>query len=125
MLFRRPTRRLLMESGRRTAEGQNFFFVPKQINKTFERELGNMAHKFSVDEVSLCRRNIQFTVDSPTVDAAFGLRIAEAKAEVALPGYRKGKVPTGLIEKRFGKQIAQQVRDQLINQTCKYDYWSI
>ena len=78
-----------------------------------------MAHKFTVDEVSLCRRNIQFTVDSPTVDAAFGLRLAEAKAEVALPGYRKGKVPTGLIEKRFGKQIAQQVRDQLINQTLQ------
>ena len=87
--------------------------------QTFERELGTMAHKFTVDEVSLCRRNIQFTVDSPTVDAAFGLRLAEAKAEVALPGYRKGKVPTGLIEKRFGKQIAQQVRDQLINQTLQ------
>ena len=45
LLFRRPTRHLLMESGRRTAEGQNFLFfcskTKKQKNKHFCKKTGD------------------------------------------------------------------------------------
>ncbi|HHT9158079.1 MAG TPA: trigger factor, partial [Candidatus Tripitaka californicus] len=42
-------------------------------------------------------------------------RLEELKGSLALPGFRKGKAPKGLIERQFSKQVQEDVRNSLLS----------
>ena len=58
-----------------------------------------MAH--SIEVVSPVSRKISVTVPAEEVNAALNAAAREVGASVTLPGFRKGKAPVSVIEKRL------------------------
>ena len=51
------------------------------------------------------KRGYTITVTAEELDAKVDEKIAEAKPEVEMKGFRKGKVPHALLKKQFGKKV--------------------
>lgn len=56
-------------------------------------------------------------VDAATVDATFERVLAQLSRTVKVPGFRPGKAPRGVLEKRVGVEaLAEEVRDALVEE---------
>jgi trigger factor len=75
--------------------------------------------KIAVEEGSSWNRRMSITVPADRVQRMRG-RVAEQIARGArLPGFRKGKLPTRVIEQRFGPSIDQETVDQAIQEAYR------
>ena len=68
----------------------------------------------SMEEAGPCRLKVTIEVPAPAVEAEVGRVVKDYRKHAHLPGFRKGKVPAKLIEKRFKAQIKEEVADRLL-----------
>ncbi|MBI5393814.1 MAG: trigger factor [Verrucomicrobia bacterium] len=61
-----------------------------------------------------CRRLLKIEVPTADVDKEFGLVAQEYTRYARLPGFRPGRAPRPLVEKRFTAEIEQEVQKSLI-----------
>lgn len=73
----------------------------------------------SVETVSPVQRNITASVPAADVDRAIDKAIRRFGADLTLPGFRKGKVPAKVLEKRFGGEICARAADALVNEAIE------
>lgn len=71
-------------------------------------------NKVDVTTINPTRRKIRIEVPRETVDETLGTSLDTLMLEAELPGFRKGRAPKRLIEKRFGSVMKQQAKDQLV-----------
>ena len=71
-----------------------------------------MAH--SIEVVSPVSRKISVTVPAEEVNAALSAAAREVGASVTLPGFRKGKAPASVIEKRFAGEVISRATETLV-----------
>ena len=64
-----------------------------------------------------CRKRMSITIAPETVTAELETQFKQLKSNVMLPGFRKGKAPLKMIKAKFGKDIEQDVREDLINRS--------
>ena len=69
----------------------------------------------SVENVSPVQRKITVTIPSADAAGAIDKAIRRFGADLTLPGFRKGKVPAKVLEKRFGDEIYARAADALVN----------
>ncbi|MGI4757862.1 MAG: trigger factor, partial [Janthinobacterium lividum] len=60
-------------------------------------------------------REISVEVDADTVSKAFQRVVKKYQKLARIPGFRAGKVPEGVIKTRFGKDVRQEVLDELVS----------
>ncbi|PIW29131.1 MAG: trigger factor [Rhodospirillales bacterium CG15_BIG_FIL_POST_REV_8_21_14_020_66_15] len=60
-------------------------------------------------------REMKVTVAAKDIEEKINLRLEEVARSAALPGFRPGKVPLGLLRKRFGPAIMGEILDQAVN----------
>lgn len=73
------------------------------------------AMEYKVEEISSVKKNVLVTVPVEEVDAALAAAIAMYRTTVNLDGFRKGKVPASIVEKRFRKEIYAEASQDLVN----------
>ena len=61
-------------------------------------------------------REISVEVDADIVSKAFARVVKKYQKLARIPGFRVGKVPEGVIKSRFGKDVRQEVLDELVSQ---------
>ena len=61
--------------------------------------------QYTTEDLSPVKKKITVTVPAEECDAALAAAIAMYRTSITLDGFRKGKVPTSIIEKRFHKEI--------------------
>jgi len=71
----------------------------------------------SVENTSTLGRRIKVTVSAERVEQEFSARIKRLSGEVKLPGFRPGKVPAKVVEKKFGGQVMGEIASELIQST--------
>lgn len=71
--------------------------------------------EYKVEEVSSVKKKILVTVPVEEVNAALAAAIAMYRTSVTLDGFRKGKVPASIIEKRFHAEIYKEATQDLVN----------
>jgi trigger factor len=69
--------------------------------------------KFECTEVAKCRQKITVEVPAEKVDAAFDELYNELRDNAQVKGFRKGHTPRKLLEKKFSKVAANDVRSKL------------
>lgn len=72
-----------------------------------------------IHEIGPCKKRIRVTVPRDRVRQELEKNYSQLTGSVALPGFRKGRVPRGLLEKRFGKTIEQEIEQSLIAETLQ------
>lgn len=70
---------------------------------------------YVVEEVSPVKRRIRITADAKEVEAAVMGAVAMYRTSVKMDGFRPGKAPASILEKRFRDQIYAEARQDLIN----------
>ena len=70
--------------------------------------------QISVEEGERWRRTMSVTVPSSVVRSERQRLTGELAARVKLPGFRKGHVPSSVVEKRFGDSLSREALDKLI-----------
>jgi trigger factor len=73
-------------------------------------------NKVSIQDAGPCRKKISIEVPAGVVDSTIEESYASVAHEAALPGFRKGRAPKRLIEKRFGGYVRDQARGRLLAQ---------
>ena len=67
-----------------------------------------------IQKTSACERRVKVTVPRADVDTYFQNEFVELEATAYVPGFRIGKAPRKLVERRFRKEIAERVKHVLV-----------
>lgn len=71
-------------------------------------------NKVTIADAGPCAKKITIEVPASVVDSSIGDSLATLAAEAQLPGFRKGKAPQSLIERKFGTHIRDEAKNQLV-----------
>ena len=71
--------------------------------------------EFVVENLSPTRKKIAFTLTADDVNAAINTAVKGFQKDLSLPGFRKGKVPASVVEKRFGEDVYARATQDEIN----------
>lgn len=70
--------------------------------------------KTTVEQVGPCRKAIRIEVPADVVAAEYGKVLGEFARHARVPGFRAGKVPAPVVEKRFAKDVLEETRERLV-----------
>jgi trigger factor len=68
----------------------------------------------SVEATTSLERRVTVTVPAAQIDSAVDKKVQETSKSIRLDGFRKGKVPTKVIKKRYGASIREEVLGDVI-----------
>ena len=72
-------------------------------------------HKVTIEPAGPSRKRLTFEIPASVIDEKLEMALATVTHEAALPGFRKGRVPKRLIEKRFGGVVRSEAKNEIIN----------
>ncbi len=70
--------------------------------------------KVAVEEIGACKRRLHVEEGPEVVQDAWAKAFKRVQKEAKLPGFRKGKVPAGMIKLHFADDVRQEVARHLI-----------
>lgn len=70
--------------------------------------MGTMVADKKVKELEGARAELTITVDAASVEKAYAAQLAKYAKEVQIDGFRKGKVPASVLERKFGDSIREE-----------------
>jgi trigger factor len=73
-----------------------------------------LSLKVDIESNGPCRKHVRVVVPREDIDHFRGKAIKDVSESAAVPGFRVGKVPDKLVERRFKKEIVDQVRQQVL-----------
>jgi trigger factor len=68
----------------------------------------------SVEDINATKKRLKIEIPSDIIEREIGSSLTKLKQNMKLPGFRPGKAPISLIEKRFGKEVEAEALDKLI-----------
>ena len=68
-----------------------------------------------IEEVGPCKKLLKIEVPKENIEIEWGKRFAEVCRIAELPGFRKGRAPKKLVEKRFNEQLKEDVKQAVIS----------
>ena len=80
--------------------------------ETEEKEKLDLA--VEVKETSACERHVTVTVPRSDIEKYFDKQFDELVPRAEVPGFRVGKAPRQLVEKKFRKQLTGQVKGSIL-----------
>ncbi|UCD29082.1 MAG: trigger factor [Planctomycetota bacterium] len=72
------------------------------------------AVEVEVDDVGSLRKKVTITIPRETLDEEINEQYGELRREALVPGFRKGRAPRRLLEKRFGNEVNETLVQQLV-----------
>lgn len=73
----------------------------------------------TVEKLPNCMATLSVQVPSEKHSAARSAIVGNYVRQAALPGFRKGKAPRSVIEKRFKEEIEREVNDKIVNESLR------
>ncbi len=73
--------------------------------------------KVTVEDVSPVQKRLKVEIPAEKVDERINQTINRLKKSVAIPGFRRGRVPKSIIEREYGPQIKSEVLQGLIEES--------
>ncbi len=69
----------------------------------------------TIEQSGPCKKKIIVEVPRQTIDKVVDGQYETLRKDVVLPGFRKGRAPRRLLEKRFGKETGEQIKLKLLS----------
>src|SRR5262249_53685678 len=79
-----------------------------------EPEKKKLALDVQISDVGPCKKHLKIEIPRADIDRQFDDSLGEMPREAAVPGFRPGRAPRQLVERRFRKQVAGQVKSTLL-----------
>ncbi len=79
-----------------------------------EETESRMSLKVEIKEIGACRKHISVTVPEVDIRTIRDAALEELSKKADVPGFRVGKVPAALLEKRFKKEISADIKQKVL-----------
>jgi trigger factor len=73
-----------------------------------------LALEVQIEVVGPCKKHVKVAIPRADVEKQFTESLGEMTREAQVPGFRTGHAPKALVEKRFRKEVANQVKSTLL-----------
>jgi trigger factor len=80
-----------------------------------EKEEKKLEPTSKVEEVGPCKLKVNIEITAEKVQEEIDDKYQELNDSTALPGFRKGHAPRALMERKFGKEILDKLKFELVN----------
>jgi len=67
-----------------------------------------------VEDISTTKKRLRIEIPSDVIEKEIGDSIEKVRQKAKIPGFRPGRTPVNIIEKRFGKEVEAEVLDKII-----------
>jgi trigger factor len=81
-----------------------------------EEQARTAKNTVAVEEVGPCKKKVVIEIPEETIKEVVDEQYRELRRDAVLPGFRKGRAPRRLLEKRFGKETEEQVKLKLLSE---------
>lgn len=78
--------------------------------------------KVDVKKTGACTRHLTFEIPTEEISKSREKYFKDLMKDLHLPGFRRGRVPRSLAEKKFGKKIQEDIKNELINKSISDAY---
>ncbi len=68
----------------------------------------------TIEEAGPCKKKLIVEIPEESIKSATDERYENLRKEAVVPGFRKGRAPRRLLEKRFGKETTEQIKLKLL-----------
>lgn len=82
-------------------------------------QMPKLTQTVEMKDVGPCKKHIKVTIDRGDIDRLLNDKFKELVFDSAVAGFRPGKAPRRIIEKRFHKEVSNQVRGELLLQSLE------
>jgi trigger factor len=72
-----------------------------------------------VENIGPCKKKVTVEVPEEKIKALLDAKYKELRRDAAVPGFRRGRAPLRLLEKRFGMDVRNQVKLQLLAESAE------
>lgn len=72
-----------------------------------------------VDDAGACKKHVTITIPRSEIERQFEESLKTFQKEAQVPGFRPGHAPKSLVQKRFRKQVADQVKSTLLMESLE------
>jgi len=79
-----------------------------------EEAPAKLRQEVEIKDIGPCKKHIKVVVDREDIDARMGDHFSKLVFESNVTGFRPGKAPRKLVEKRFFKEVGQQVKAEVL-----------
>jgi len=75
--------------------------------------------EYEVEELGPLKRRVAVRASAAEVDALLDRVVAKYRFRASVPGFRKGKAPSGMVEKQFSRDILSEVKEGLLEEQTR------
>jgi len=79
-----------------------------------EQQADTAKNKVTVTDAGPCKKKISVEIPEESIKKMLDEQYESLRKEAVLPGFRKGRAPRRLLEKRFGKDTSEQTKLKLL-----------
>jgi trigger factor len=84
-----------------------------------EEESPELKDIVTIEEAGPCKKKVTIEIVQEKIKKATDKQYEELSKEALVPGFRKGRAPRRLLEKRFGKETTEQIKLTLLADASK------
>ena len=82
-------------------------------------EENRLELKVEIEEIGPCKKHVSVAISREDINTLHALSVEELAEEAEVPGFRIGKAPAKLLEKRFRTEINSQLKQKLLLQSME------
>jgi trigger factor len=79
-----------------------------------EQETQTTQNSITIEEAGPCKKKVIIEIPEETIKTATDEQYETLRKDAQIPGFRKGRAPRRLLEKRFGKETTEQIKLKLL-----------
>jgi len=79
-----------------------------------EKQPAKLHQTVELRDIGPCRKHIKVTVDRADIDTRLNEKFSELVVDANVSGFRPGKAPRKIIERRFQKEVSDQVKSEML-----------
>jgi trigger factor len=88
--------------------------MAEKDTQTTEETKEESKNIITVTDAGPCKKKVEIEIPAEVIHGKLDEKYKELRKEAVVPGFRKGRTPIRLLEKRFGTDITQQVKLELM-----------
>lgn len=73
-----------------------------------------LTQSVETSDTGPCRKHVKVTVERDSIDQLIKDKYSKIASETTMPGFRPGKAPRRIVERRFQKEVMEEVRREVI-----------
>lgn len=88
-------------------------------DKADGEEKPKLKQSVEMKDIGPCKKHIKVTIDRADIDRLFNDKFSELVGDSYVAGFRPGKAPRKIVERRFQKDVSQQIKAEVLLQSLE------